>query len=105
MSVADKVAAMAQGFLARLPARLDSMQAAFAQCTAQADSAPHWTELHRLLHSLNGAAGTFGFEALGSEAAAIEKTIKDMLAQGAWQDADLAAVGAALRAMQARYIK
>jgi len=102
MSVADKMALLAQGFLAKLPARYEKMNAAFAHCSADSASAPHWIELHRLLHSLNGAAGTFGYPALGSEAAAIESSIKDMLALQAWRMGDVTAVGAALQALQGR---
>jgi len=95
-----RVALLALAFKAKLPARFDKMNAAFKQCTLDDASAEHWTELHRLLHSLNGAAGTFGMAALGTQAATIEHIIKDKLASGLWHSGDLDKIGHALHLLQ-----
>ncbi|MES2898535.1 MAG: Hpt domain-containing protein [Pseudomonadota bacterium] len=95
-----RVALMALGFKSKLPARFEKMNAAFGQCTLDGASDEHWTELHRLLHSLNGAAGTFGLAELGAQACVIEHTIKERLASGQWQAGDLDAIGAALQQLQ-----
>lgn len=99
-AVQAKVELLAQAFRGKLPARFDKMNAAFAQCTLDGASEEHWVELHRLLHSLNGAAGTFGFAALGTEASVIEHLIKDRLASGSWQSGDLEHIGQALHKLQ-----
>ncbi len=95
-----RVALLAQSFKAKLPARFEKINEAFAQCTLDGSSEPHWTELHRLLHSLNGAAGTFGLAALGAQACVIEHTIKDKLASGDWQNGDLDDIANALQRLQ-----
>ncbi len=99
-AVQARVELLAKAFRSKLPARFEKMNAAFAQCTLDGQSDEHWTELHRLLHSLNGAAGTFGLAALGTEASVIEHQIKDRLAAGNWQAADLVDIGNALRRLQ-----
>ena len=79
-----RVDQLAKLFMARLPTRLDSIDEAFCQCRAGgvgAGEAP-WLELHRLLHSLGGAAGTFGVPAIGTEARRIEATIQDHVQAG-----------------------
>ncbi len=99
-AVQARVEMLAQAFRSKLPARFDKMNAAFAQCTLDQSSEEHWTELHRLLHSLNGAAGTFGCADLGTEASVIEHLIKDRMAAGAWQPNDLDDIRTALRHLQ-----
>lgn len=71
-----KVDQLAQGFLARLPARLDKIDEAFAACRAAPDDEESRQELYRLLHSLGGAAGTFGVATVGAEARRIELLIE-----------------------------
>lgn len=99
-AVQAKVELLAQAFRSKLPARFEKMNAAFAQCTLDAGSEQHWVELHRLLHSLNGAAGTFGCAALGTQASVIEHLIKERLAGGVWQAGDLDDIGKALHSLQ-----
>jgi HPt (histidine-containing phosphotransfer) domain-containing protein len=96
----DKVRQLALGFLARLPARFEKMNEAFALCQAQASDGGHWQELRRLLHSLGGAAGTFGLPDLGQEARAIETIIDRCLLEGGFRQLDIDAVGTALSVLQ-----
>ena len=95
-----KVDLLARGFLTRLPARLDAIDAALA--LAGADPAG-WQELYRLLHSLGGAAGTFGVPAIGQEARRIELLVEQAMsappAQGGAARID--DVAAALRGLRA----
>ena len=100
-AVQAKVDQLAQGFLARLPARLDKIDAAFALCTSDASDPAPWQELYRLLHSLGGAAGTFGVAAVGSEARRIELRIEETLQGGSWQSAQVDQIGAALDGLRA----
>ena len=81
-AVQAKVDQLARSFLARLPARLDTIDAAFAACRAAPLCAAGWHELYRLLHSLGGAAGTFGVAAVGQEARRLELLIEEGERQG-----------------------
>ena len=103
-TIQAKVDQLAKGFLARLPARLDAIDVAFALCRTAPDDTASWLELHRLLHSLGGAAGTFGVAALGSEARRIEGLIADWRDQarpGAAQVDELGVALAGLRTLAA----
>ena len=100
--VQAKVALLAQGFRTRLPARLAALDEAFALCRSE-PAAPHqWDELHRLLHSLGGAAGTFGLAPLGLAARAIEAQIAERQAAGpAWSADQIDAIGLGLEGLRA----
>ena len=102
-SLQAKVDQLAQAFLIKLPARLDKMDAAFAQCRRDPANAEPWRELYRLLHSLGGAAGTFGVAELGLEARCIEEAIKPRLEKSDWNTEELDGIATALAAL-ARYI-
>lgn len=79
-SIQARVELMARLFIGRLPVRFEKMNEAFALCRANPQDEANWVELHRLLHSLGGAAGTFGCDALGARAARLEHRIKQLLA-------------------------
>jgi chemotaxis protein histidine kinase CheA len=99
-AIQAKVDVLAKVFTGRLHVRYEKMNEALAQCKANpADDAP-LVELHRLLHSLAGAAGSFGFDALGREAAVIEHRIKALLSGGAPHPHDIDDIGLALAALQ-----
>lgn len=100
--VQAKVDMLAKVFKGRLHVRYEKMNEAFAQCEAGTGGDAPWHELHRLLHSLSGAAGTFGFDALGEHARRIELRVKDMLAQGQFHTHDAQVIGQELQALQAR---
>lgn len=95
-----KVDLMAKVFVGRLPVRYEKMNEAFALCRQDPQAQEHWVELHRLLHSLAGAAGTFGCDALGAQAARIEERIKQLLALPARGPAHLEEVAHALASLQ-----
>jgi HPt (histidine-containing phosphotransfer) domain-containing protein len=100
--VRAKVAALAQGFLAKLPARFDQMDAALAQCAVETANQAHWQELRRVLHSLGGAAGTFGLPALGQAAQDIERRLDRRLADNNWTAQDVAAFRADVHALRSQ---
>jgi len=92
---------MGKVFLGRLPVRFEKMHAALAECRAgAADPKASLAELHRLLHSLAGAAGTFGFAGLGQRARQIETRVAALLASGRHADADLEQLAQALTTLQ-----
>ena len=83
-----KLAAMEQGFGLKLPGRLAAIDAALQDCRDQPRLREHVETLYRLLHSLAGTAGTFGYDALGARAREFELEIKQWLADGAWSERD-----------------
>ncbi|HEX8612073.1 MAG TPA: Hpt domain-containing protein [Telluria sp.] len=95
-----KLALLGQGFRTRLPARFAQMNAAYALCQSESADSAHWQELYRLLHSLGGAAGTFGAAEMGLAARRIEEKIKTMLAQNEWSIENLNDIGADLAALE-----
>jgi diguanylate cyclase (GGDEF)-like protein len=67
----SKLLALQNIFIEELPSRLDTIQAAWNKGDV-ADSG----EFHRLVHSLSGSAGTFGFPRLGNAARELELLIQ-----------------------------
>ena len=99
--VQAKVDMLAKVFSGRLHVRYEKMNEAFAQCEQDAGNAEAWEELVRLLHSLAGAAGTFGFEALGEHARRIELRIRELRQSGPVHAHDVAEIKRELAALQA----
>lgn len=95
-----KVDVMAKVFLGRLHVRYEKMNEAYALCRHDAGDAAAWTELHRLLHSLAGAAGSFGCDALGARAKAVEEQVRALQAAPVKTQEDVESVGRALAALQ-----
>ncbi len=98
--VQAKVDMMSKVFMGRLHVRYEKMNETFARCLAAKEQEENWVELHRLLHSLAGAAGTFGCDAIGEQARRIELRIVDMLAERKWHAHDVTTVGQELLALQ-----
>jgi HPt (histidine-containing phosphotransfer) domain-containing protein len=101
-AVQAKVDMLAKIFKGRLHVRFEKMNETFALCQADGGNEEHWVELHRLLHSLGGAAGSFGFDELGAHATFIELRIKDMLGQQKHPH-DVAEIGQAIAALQSTH--
>jgi len=115
--VQDKVDQLARSFLARLPARLVKIDEAFAlgraadlsadalnpdhDADAKARASAAWQELYRLLHSLGGAAGTFGVAPLGEAARRIELLVQEGVDGGGPDAARIDAIDRALQALHA----
>ncbi len=99
-AVQAKVDLMAKVFMGRLPVRYEKMNEALALCRADPGVDANWVELHRLVHSLAGAAGTFGCDDLGTRAGLIELLLEDLLAQDARSSADVDEVAGLLTIMQ-----
>ncbi|MES2316493.1 MAG: Hpt domain-containing protein [Pseudomonadota bacterium] len=99
-AIKAKVDVLAKVFSGRLHVRFEKMNEAFARCQGGGADDSDWVELHRLLHSLAGAAGSFGFDALGQQAAGIEHQVKALLAQPQRHPHDITRIGQALEALQ-----
>jgi HPt (histidine-containing phosphotransfer) domain-containing protein len=99
-AVQAKVDLMAKVFLGRLPVRFEKMNETFALCVAVPFEDAGWIELHRQLHSLAGAAGTFGCDDLGEQAALIEMLLKDLVADKVRSAADIDDIARLLTMLQ-----
>lgn len=97
-----KVEVLAKVFTGRLHVRYQKMNEAFALCQADGGADAGWVELYRLLHSLAGAAGSFGCNALGGQARRIELQVKALLDQPGSEryPHDIGQIGLALAALQ-----
>ena len=84
-----KLKALQAGFGQKLPARLAAIDAALQDCRDQPQLREHVETLHRLLHTMAGSAGTFGFDALGLRAREFEQEVKGWLAADRWCERDL----------------
>lgn len=91
---------LAKVFTGRLHVRFEKMNQTFALCAAASGDDANWIELHRLLHSLADAAGSFGFDALGVQASRIALRVKALLAQAKRHPHDVNEIGLALAALQ-----
>ncbi len=83
----DALQALQRQFAAELPARLAALRAQYG-----ALSLPDWQSaeaqaLHHLLHSLTGAAGTFGMPSLSAAARQLEHRLAGLLQAGTAPDA------------------
>jgi HPt (histidine-containing phosphotransfer) domain-containing protein len=84
-----KLQAMQALFRSKLPARLADIDDALQACRDAPAAHEHVKTLHRLLHTMAGAAGSFGFDALGAQARTFEQEVEALLVAGAWRERDL----------------
>lgn len=82
------LAKLSKDFVVQLPARLDQAEALLAACQAVPDDPVPLEELHRLLHTLAGNAGTFGHAALGAKAREAEHVLARLAARAERTAAD-----------------
>jgi HPt (histidine-containing phosphotransfer) domain-containing protein len=99
-AVKARVEVLAKVFSGRLHVRFEKMDDTFLLCQAESGVDANWTELHRLLHSLADAAGSFGFDELGVQASRIALRVTKLLAQGQRHAHDIDDIGLALAALQ-----
>ncbi|MBX9869316.1 MAG: Hpt domain-containing protein, partial [Burkholderiaceae bacterium] len=59
-------------FAAKLPSKLLEIETAFNQVVKQPTDKGALSLLHRLLHTMAGSAGTFGFDEVGMQARELE---------------------------------
>ncbi len=79
--LASKLAALSNSFAQSLPGKLADIEQARQKCLGQAAQRDDFAFLCRLLHTLAGSAGTFGFAGLGQAAGRIEGYIHDFIHQ------------------------
>lgn len=78
-------------FAGRLPERLREVEAAWAEARGADIQGEPLARLHRLVHSLAGAGGTFGYPGLTAAARALERQLKGTLGGEAAPAAEIAA--------------
>lgn len=88
-SLHEKLRALEQVFLQKLPSKFDEIFDALNQYIADAKNKEALSLLHRHLHTMAGSAGAFGFEALGAQARIFESRLKPLLKDATWSDAEL----------------
>ena len=81
MSSADEeleaaIRALGQVFISKLPGKLAEIEDAKDAFQRDPDNKEHEALLHRLLHTMAGSAGTFGFADMGTKARALESQLK-----------------------------
>ena len=76
-----KLNAMQDKFKAGLPARLAEIQQAWEQVQSIADGGESLGVLHRMVHTLTGSSGTFGYPQLSRDSRALEILLKGLVSQ------------------------
>ena len=99
-AIKARIEVLAKVFTGRLHVRFEKLNATFALCAADRTDDGHWAELHRQLHSLADAAGSFGFDALGVQASRIALRVTALLEQGERHPHDVNEIGLSLAALQ-----
>ena len=76
-------------FQTSLPGRLVEIEATWDQAKLAGARRESIRKLHRLLHSLVGTSGTFGFKQLSEKARNIEYTVETLMATDVFSDEGL----------------
>ncbi len=74
--VKERLRKLQTRFAAGLPARIDEIEVAWGAARESAPEDPSRDTLHRLMHNLAGASGSFGFVAVGERARLLEVMLK-----------------------------
>ena len=86
---ADTFRELTVSFQTSLPGRLVEIEATWDLTKLAGASQESIRKLHRLLHSLVGTSGTFGFKQLSEKARSIEYTVEALMATDVFSDEDL----------------
>lgn len=95
----EKFRALQQDWQALLPARLKEAGERLRACRVRPDDTDALADLHRLLHTLAGSAGTFGFAAIGERAKAAENELEPLLASVTRSAADFDAIASEIEGL------
>ena len=77
----DRLRALQLAWRAQLPQRLQEARMLLQHCRERPNDERALEELHRLLHTLAGSAGTFGEAGLGGRAREAEHAIEKLMAR------------------------
>lgn len=95
----EKFRALQQDWQTLLPSRLKEAGERLQACRERPDDTQALADLHRLLHTLAGSAGTFGFAAIGERAKAAENELEPLMASAMRSAADFDGAARALEAL------
>jgi HPt (histidine-containing phosphotransfer) domain-containing protein len=98
-SLTNKLHELALQFASRLPGKMLEMQQMMQKCISEGPNQQNLHTMHRLLHSLAGSAGIFGFVELGLRAQALEITIKALVDLPHWPESELEQIAQSLDAL------
>ncbi|MGZ5179966.1 MAG: Hpt domain-containing protein [Ramlibacter sp.] len=98
-SFQERFAALGREWRAQVPGRLADVQARSAACRLAPGDAAALEELHRMVHTLAGSAGTFGLDELSVRARAMEHEVERLMALPARGAADFDGTERALDAL------
>lgn len=76
------MALLREQFVKKLPGRFDAVRSLWNQWRAQPEHRATLEQLHREVHGLAGAGGTFGFAVLSTAARALDTVVKDLIDDG-----------------------
>lgn len=88
-SLQDKLQELEAIFAARLPGKMAELREALARCFEQAPEVENLHTLYRLIHSLAGSAGIFGFHELGVRVRELEYEFKPLVSASQWPGEEL----------------
>lgn len=81
------IRALGQLFVSKLPTKLAEIASANAAFLDNASDKDNVALLHRLLHTMAGSAGTFGFPEIGRKARGLESQLKSLMHGEVWDTA------------------
>jgi HPt (histidine-containing phosphotransfer) domain-containing protein len=79
----SRLRALNERFAAGLPDTLTKLEAGRRRIVPAVPDLAAATELHKVLHTLAGSAGTFGYPILGQQARVVEQGLRRLLAEPA----------------------
>ncbi|PRC93840.1 Hpt domain-containing protein [Solimicrobium silvestre] len=77
--LAEAMRALGEGFIGRIPTMIAAMEKELNLISLDPQDPAPWKLLYRLLHSLAGSSGSFGFSELGDRASELEQRINEIL--------------------------
>jgi len=92
----NKFNQLKRDFSAQLPMRLKAIDDSLQACKEQPADEVRRQDLYRLLHSLGGTAGSFGFAQLGLDARIIESEVAALAQCSSWSEQEMAHIADAL---------
>lgn len=88
-------------FVSKLPAKLIEIEEALDQLVRKSTDLEAIKLLHRLLHTMAGSAGTFGFPEMGLQAKELEARLKPLLTDASWNNVEFSQFADDVRAFMA----
>jgi HPt (histidine-containing phosphotransfer) domain-containing protein len=80
-----RLRALNDKFAASLPGTLEKLEAARAQVALAQPDPARLKDLHQVLHTIAGSAGTFGYAVLGQQARRLEQRMRMLMSETASQ--------------------